>query len=191
MSFALFAQWLQVLQSFRCAGNFTLLQWIHCQVNLCGDQPWYVTGDHHKGLWFWILTASWYQLPWTTAPHCEIYLFSPEFLCVTTADRLSAALNTECVREPLPSENGGVWGNICRKETHVMPVSTAFCFYSQAKVCLSAWYPTLVHVKRLCWGWSFPQQKTKNTESKWSWLFSCGRACKSFKNRCGLDPINI
>lgn len=162
MSFTLFTQ---VLQSFTCAGSVRPLQWIHWQFNLYGDQPRYLTRDHHKGLRF--LDSDGILIP-AAMNRCtslwNLPLFTP-VMCVNTADRLPAAVNTECVKVPLPRENGGVWGNICRIETHVMPVRAAFCFYSQAKACLSAWDPTLVHVKRVHWRWRFPQPKTKNTES--------------------------
>lgn len=146
----LFTQWWQVLQSFKCAGNFTPLQWIRWQFNLCGDQPWYLSGDHHKGLRF--LDSDGILIPAATNRCTSLWnlpLFTP-VMCVNIADRLPAAVNTECVKVALPREKqGGVLGNICRIQIRVMLVRTAF--YCQAKACLSARDHTVVHVKGVCW----------------------------------------
>lgn len=115
-----------------------------------GDQPWYLSRDHHKGLWFLdsdsilILAAmnrctSLWNLP----------LFTP-VMCVNTADRLPAAVNTECVKVPLPREKtggGGVWGIICRIKRMSCLSEMPFVFYSQVKAFPSARDLTLAHVE--------------------------------------------
>lgn len=94
-----------------------------------------------SGFW-WHLDTSWYELLHLIVKSIS---FHPSYVCKYHRQ----ASRCHEYRVPLPRENVGVWGNICRIETRVMPVRTAFYFYSQAKACLSAQEPTLAHVKRL------------------------------------------
>lgn len=74
----------------------------------------------------------------------------PPVTCINTADRLPAAVNTECVGVLLLGENLGVYKkHNCTIETHVKPVTCALFFTVQTEVCFLAWSHMLVHVKML------------------------------------------